>query len=123
MASAPFYSLLYFFVPIHHTTFFRSHWLLSHHHRNNGHQCTSVKGMNPVAMTIIKPQEEYWPSWGSHPPSPVLKSYVLLSYMGLAWEKEKMPVILVIAFFFCDIIYCLTLNLICQFRLFQIRTK
>ena len=54
-----------FFKPVLHTIFFPSHWLLSH--------ITIVKtmdsgerGMNPVAMTIINPWKEYWPSPGSN---------------------------------------------------------
>ena len=34
-------------------------------------------GMNPVAITIINPQREYWPSWGSNQRPPVLKSTML----------------------------------------------
>ena len=30
--------------------------------------------MNPVAMTIINPRKEYWPSQGSNQQPPVLKS-------------------------------------------------
>ena len=33
--------------------------------------------MNPFAMTIFKPQKEYWPSWGSNLQPPVLKSATL----------------------------------------------
>ena len=33
--------------------------------------------MNPVAMTIINPQKEYWPSWGSNQKPLVLKSTTL----------------------------------------------
>ena len=32
------------------------------------------RGMNPVAMTIINPRKEYWPSQGSNQPPPILKS-------------------------------------------------
>ena len=32
------------------------------------------RGMSPVAMTIINPQKEYWPSKGSSQRPPVLKS-------------------------------------------------
>ena len=51
--------------------FFPSHWLLSY--------ITIVEtmdsgegGMNPVTMTIINPQKENWPSWGSNQRPPVL---------------------------------------------------
>ena len=35
------------------------------------------RGTNPVAMTIINPRTEYWPSQGSNQPPPVLKSAIL----------------------------------------------
>ena len=35
------------------------------------------RGMNPVAMTIISPRKEYWPSRGSNQRPPVLKSATL----------------------------------------------
>ena len=35
------------------------------------------RGMNPVAMTIINPRKEYWPSRGSNQRLPVLKSATL----------------------------------------------
>ena len=35
------------------------------------------RGMNPVAMTIINPQKEYWPTQGSNQRPPVLKSAML----------------------------------------------
>ena len=38
---------------------------------------SSEGGMNPVAMTIISPQKEYWPSRGSNKQPPVLKSVTL----------------------------------------------
>ena len=34
------------------------------HCRNNGQ--SGKRGMNPAAMTIIKPQKEYLSSWGSN---------------------------------------------------------
>ena len=42
-------------------------------------QRTAVRerGMNPVAMTIIDPRKEYWPSRGSNQRLPVLKSTTL----------------------------------------------
>ena len=44
-------------------------------------QCQTMdsgeRGMNPVPMTIINPQKEYWPSWGWNQQSPVLNSCVL----------------------------------------------
>ena len=32
------------------------------------------RGMNPVALTIINPRKEYWPSRGSYKRPPVFKS-------------------------------------------------
>ena len=59
--------------------FFPSHWLLSHltivETTDN-----SEREMNPVAMTIINPQKEYWLSRGSNQRPPVLKSATLPSY-------------------------------------------
>ena len=50
-----------------------SHWLLSHitvvETKNS-----SEREMNPVAMTIINPEIEYWLSQGSNQRPPVLKS-------------------------------------------------
>ena len=66
-----------------HTIFFPSHWLLSHiiiiETMDN-----SEKGMNPVAMTILNPRKEYWPSWGSNQRLPVLKSATLLTEL---WDS------------------------------------
>ena len=57
-------------------TFFPSCWLPSHiiivETMDNGE-----RGMNPVAMTIINLQKEYWPSQGSNQRPPVLKSCTL----------------------------------------------
>ena len=38
--------------------------------------------MNPVAMTIIKPRKEYWPSQGSNQRPSVLKSATLPTELG-----------------------------------------
>ena len=50
---------------------FPSHWLLSHitivETTDSGE-----RGMNPVAMTVINPRKEYWPSRGSNQRPPVL---------------------------------------------------
>ena len=40
---------------------------------------SSERGMNPVTMTIINPQREYWPSWRLNQRPPVLKSATLLT--------------------------------------------
>ena len=38
---------------------------------------SGARGMNPVALTIINPRREYWPSHGSNQRPPVLKSATL----------------------------------------------
>ena len=50
------------------------------------------RGMNPVAITIINPRKEYWPSRGLNQQSPVLMSATLPTdlwarrkELGLAW--------------------------------------
>ena len=46
---------------------------------------SSESGMNPVAITIINPQIEYWPSRRSNQRPPVLKSTTLPTELwGLA---------------------------------------
>ena len=48
------------------------------------------RGINPVAMTIINPRTEYWPSHGSNQQPPVLKSATLLSELwGMTVEKGE----------------------------------
>ena len=48
------------------------------------------RGMNPVAMTIINPRKEYWPSRGSNQRPPVLKSATLPTELwGLACTKQQ----------------------------------
>ena len=56
--SAPIHAFLEFFFC---TIFFPSHWLLFHI-IIVGTMDRSVRRMNPVAMTIISPREECWPS-------------------------------------------------------------
>ena len=61
--------------PVLHTiyVFFSNHWLPSNItivETTN----SSERGMNPVAMTIINPQKEYWLNRGSNQQPPVLKS-------------------------------------------------
>ena len=47
------------------------------------------RGMNPVAVTTINSQTEYFPSWRSNQQSPVLKSFILPTELqGLG---KKMP--------------------------------
>ena len=58
------------------TIFFPSHWLLSH--QIIVETTDSIeRGKNPVAMTIINPRKEYWPSRGSNERPPVRKSATL----------------------------------------------
>ena len=45
------------------------------------------RGMNPVAMTIMDPRKEYWPSQGLSQ-RPVLKSAMLLSELWASACKE-----------------------------------
>ena len=48
------------------------------------------RGMNPVAMTIINPREDYWPSRGSNQRPPVLKSIDLMTELwGSASKGEN----------------------------------
>ena len=54
---------------------FPSNWLLSHITIIETMD-RSEREMNPVAMTIINPRKEYWPSWGSNQHSPVLKTEI-----------------------------------------------
>ena len=45
------------------------------------------RGMNPVAMTIINPRKEYWPSRGSNQRPPILKFTTLPTEVwGSAWS-------------------------------------
>ena len=45
--------------------------------------------MNPVAMTIISPQKEYWPSQGLNQQPPVLKSCMLPTEL---WARPQIEV-------------------------------
>ena len=51
-------------------------WLLSHITIVETMDSSEI-GMNPVAMTIINPQKEYWPSHRSNQRPPVLQSATL----------------------------------------------
>ena len=59
----------------HNILFFPSHWLLSDITIIETTD-SSEREMNPVAMTIINPRKDYWPSRLSHQ-RPVLKSATL----------------------------------------------
>ena len=51
--------------------------------------------MNPVAITFINPQKEYWLSRGSNQRPPVLKSATLLTEVwGSAWKLVLLTVVL-----------------------------
>ena len=71
--------------PVLPTIFFPSHWLLSHitivETTDSGE-----RGMNPVAMTIIIPRKEYWPSRGLNQRPPVLKSATLSTEL---WNSAR----------------------------------
>ena len=59
----------------------------------NNHCRNNERGMNPVAMTIINPRKEYWPSQGSDQ-RPVLKSAVLPTDLwGLGSHKIQTDII------------------------------
>ena len=45
------------------------------------------RGMNPVAMTIINPWKEYWPTRRSNQRPPVLKSATLLTELWYTAQK------------------------------------
>ena len=50
----------------------------------------SERGMNPVAMRIVNPRKEYWPSRGSNQRPPVLKSATLLTELwGSAVKVQR----------------------------------
>ena len=53
--------------------FFSSHWLLSHITIVETTE-SGERGINLVAMTIVNPRKEYWPSQGSNQRPPALKS-------------------------------------------------
>ena len=62
-----------------------SHWLLSHiaivEIMDSGERV-----ITPVAMTIINPWKEYWPSQGSNESPPILKSCALPTEL---WGSAK----------------------------------
>ena len=61
--------------------FLQSHWL--HTHVTTVEKTVSCeRGKNRVAMTIISPRKEYWPSRGSNQQSPVLKAFTLPTEHG-----------------------------------------
>ena len=81
------------------TIFFPSHWLLSHITIVETTD-SSERGMNLVAMTIINPRKEYWPSQGSNQRPPVLKSPTLPTDIfsfgpgrsGICLDQIRIPV-------------------------------
>ena len=58
------------------TIFLPSHWLLSYITNVKTMDCCE-RGMHHVAMTIINPRREYWPSQGQNNQPPILKSCTL----------------------------------------------
>ena len=59
------------------------------HCQNNGQRGERNESRTSVAMTIINPHKEYWPSQGSNQPLPVLKSATLAADLwGLASSFE-----------------------------------
>ena len=60
-ASAPIHAFLEFSWPVLCSIFFPNHWLLSHINIVKTMD-SRERGMNPVAMTIINPWKDYWPS-------------------------------------------------------------
>ena len=50
---------------------------------------SAERGMNPVAMTIINPRREYWPSRGSNQRPPFLKSATLPTELWGSAKKDK----------------------------------
>ena len=73
-------------------SFSQSHRLLSHitiiESTDSGE-----RGMNPVAMTIINPRKEYWPSRGSNQRPSVHKSATLsIELWGLATGRRGVQV-------------------------------
>ena len=71
-ASASIYAFLEFFLLVLHTVFFQNHWLLSHIIIAETME-SGERGINPVTMTIINLQTEYWTSKISNLPLPVLR--------------------------------------------------
>ena len=50
----------------------------------------SERGMNPVAVTIINPRKEYWPSCGSNQqPATSCSQILLIELWGLGKKKKK----------------------------------
>ena len=87
--SAHFHAFLEFFKPVLHTIFLPNHWLLSHITIVETMDCGYYKReMNPVAMTIINPQKEYWLIQGSNQRPPVLTSYTLLTELSSRFRSS-----------------------------------
>ena len=55
------------------------------------------RGTNSVAMTIINPWKEYWPSWGSNQRPPVLKFATLPTELWGSTRKMKIVTITIIS--------------------------
>ena len=88
-ASAPIHAFMDFFKPVLRKILFPSLWLLSRitivEKMDSGE-----RGINLVAMTIIDPRKEYWPSQGWNHRLPVLKSATQLTALwGSAHKNEN----------------------------------
>ena len=59
-AGVPVHAFLGFFLPLLHTVFLQSNWLLFHISIIEAID-SGEKGTNPVAMTIINPRKQNWP--------------------------------------------------------------
>ena len=68
--------------------------------------------MNPVAMTVVNPRKEYWPSRGSNHRPPILKSATLPTEL---WGSPANA----LNFDKCVFVVWLTLYQTTNFRLFQ----
>ena len=74
----------FFFYLLLRTIFCPSHWLLSHI-TNVETIDSGERGMNPVAVAIVNPRKECWPSRESNQRPPVLQSCTLTTDLwGLA---------------------------------------
>ena len=90
VVSAPIHAFLEFFLPLLHTIFCPSHWLLySIAIVETMNSCE--RGMNPVTMTIIHPWKEYWQSRGLNQRPSVLKWCMLLTELKVSAKFNPFP--------------------------------
>ena len=102
---APIHFHLEFFLPVLHTVFSPSHWLLSHitmfETMDNGE-----KGMNPITVTIISPWKEYCLSPGLNQRLPLLKPCTLPSWLWGSsgktyWARKEIVVTIIPSIYRC----------------------